>query len=284
LLDTSHPTDLTTTLNTLLGTTPARRVVAAVSALCLVAAPAFAQTSPPTAAAAKAAQKAASTPSNDKASHWGIIFSATPEWHLPKNITDTLAGDGGSMAVVGSQFTIGIVHGRAMGGDWGVTFVHQPVKNGSRGSDTDSECGFANGPLPNGCFNTGGGAVTQNVVMDGVQVHKFIPFATIKRRVQLGLDIAGGVGKLSGTLVKTSSDVTNVVVNQKTGAKTGILTTTVTTENVKDEVLGTVPLGRITAVGAFIVTRAIKVRWEGGVIIPGAGVASIGVTYLFGAH
>jgi hypothetical protein len=271
LLDTSHPTDLTTTLKTL---------VAAVAALCLVAAPAFAQTPAP-----KAAQKAASTPSPDKVSHWGVVFSATPEWHLPKKITDTFAGDGGSLAVVGSQFAIGIVHGRAMGGDWGVTFVHQPVKNGSRGSDTDSECGFTNGPLPGGCFNTGGGAVTQGVAMDGVQVHKFIPFATIKRRVQLGLNIAGGIGKLSGTLQKTSSDVTNVVVvNPKTGAKTGILTTTVTTENVKDEVLGKVPLGRITAVGAFIVSLAIKVRWEGGVIIPGAGFSTIGVTYLFGAH
>ncbi|MGH7635317.1 MAG: hypothetical protein ACRENC_16395, partial [Gemmatimonadaceae bacterium] len=181
MLDTSHPTDVTTRLETLLGTTPGRLltnsgskwVFAAVFALCLVAAPAFAQTSPPTAPA----QKAASTPSDDKVSHWGLVFSATPEWHLPKRITDTFAGDGGSLAVVGSQFAVGFVHGRAMGGDWGVTFVHQPVKNGSRGSDTDSECGFVNGPLPNGCFNTGGGAVTHGVAMDGVQIHKFSPFA-----------------------------------------------------------------------------------------------------------
>jgi hypothetical protein len=244
-------------------------VITVASTFCLVATPALAQT-PPAGAA--------------KVSHWGIEFSATPSWYLPKQITDSLAGDGGTLVVVGSQFSIGLVHGRAMGGDWGVTFVHQPVKNGSRGSDTDTDCGYTNGPLPGGCFNTGGGAVTQGVSMNGVQVHKFIPFVTIKRRFQIGLNVAGGFGTLSGTLQKTSSDVTNVTVNQKTGARAGTLTTTVTTENVADEVFRKVPLGRITVVGALIVTQALKVRWEGGLLLPGASFSTVAVSYLFGAR
>jgi hypothetical protein len=32
------------------------------------------------------------------------------------------------------------------------------------------------------------------------------------------------------------------------------------------------------------VTPAIKVRWEGGVMLPGASFSTIAVTYLFGAH
>lgn len=257
-----------------------KRLLAWASVACLAATPAFAQS--PEAPASKAAPKPAAAAA--KVSNWGLVVSATPSWYLPKQMTDAFASDGGSLVVVGSQFSIGIVHGRAMGGDWGVTFIHQPIKDGSRGSDTDSDCGFVNGPLPGGCFNTGGGAVTQGVAMNGVQVHKYIPFATIKRRVQLGMNFAGGVGKLSGTLVKTSSDVTNVVTNPKNGTQTGTLTTTVTTEDVAEEVLGTVPLGRITVVGAFIVGPAIKVRWEGGVMLPGASFSTLAVTYLFGAR
>jgi len=244
-------------------------VVTVALMFCLVATPALAQTPP-----AKTA----------KVSHWGIEFSATPSWYLPKQVSDVLAGDSGTLVVVGSQFSIGLVHGRAMGGDWGVTFVHQPLKNGSRGSDTDTDCGYTNGPLPGGCFNTGGGAVTQGVSMNGVQVHKFIPFVTIKRRLQVGVNIAGGIGTLSGTLQKTNSEVTNIQVNQKTGTRAGTLTTTVTTENVVDEGFSKVPLGRITVVGALIVTQAVKVRWEGGLLLPGASFSTIAVSYLFGAR
>ena len=244
-------------------------VVTVASMCCLVATPALAQT-------------AAAGPA--KVSHWGVEFSATPSWYLPRSVADFLAGDGGTLVVVGSQFSIGLVHGRAMGGDWGVTFIHQPLKDGSRGSDTDTDCGYANGPLPGGCFNTGGGAVTQGVSMNGVQVHKFIPFVTIKRRLQIGLNVAGGIGTLSGTLRKTNSEVTNVQVNQKNGTRTGTLTTTVTTENVADEVFRKVPLGRITVVGALIATPAIKVRWEGGLLLQGASFSTIGVSYLFGAR
>src|ERR1051325_5294389 len=56
---------------------------------------------------------------------------------------------------------------------------------------------------------------------NGVQVHKFIPFVTIKRRLQIGLNVAGGIGTLSGTLQKTNSEVTNIQVNQKNGTRAG---------------------------------------------------------------
>ena len=258
-------------------------VAAAVCAFGLIASPAQAQTS----SSGNPPPKAATPPSDSattKVSHWGVLFSATPSWELPKVLTNAVASDGGSLVVVGSQFTIGIVHGRAMGGDWGVTFVHQPIKNGSRGSDGDTDCGYLNGPLPGNCFDTSGGAVTQGVAMNGVEIHKFIPFGSIKRRVQIGIELAGGVGKLSGTLQKTSNDVTNILVNQKTGTRTGVLTTTVTTEDVTAEVPGTLPLGRLSLVAALIVHPAIKVRWEGGMLFPGQSFSTVVVTYLFGAH
>lgn len=252
--------------------------VVATIAFCLTAAAAQAQSVNSSAAGT------ASPSSNDKASHWGVVFSATGSWYLPSSITNDVAKGGGGVALVGSQIAIGIVRGRAMSGDWGVTFVHEPVKNGSYGFDSDTKCGFTNGPLPGGCFNTSGAAVTQGVKMNGVQVHKYIPFKTIKRRIQFGIDLGVGIAKLSGTLQRTSSDITNIQKNAKNGQTTATLTTTVTSEAVTEEMPGTVPLGRLSVVAAAIVHPAIKVRWEFGMLMPGQTYSTVTATYLFGAH
>jgi hypothetical protein len=257
-------------------------LLAAVAAVSLVATPAHAQTPSPKVPPPKT--KTPPAPKPIKVSHWGVVFSATPSWYLPSFLVNSLASDGGSAVVVGRQFAIGVVHGNARRGDWGVTFIHQPVKDGSRISDSDSECGFSNGPLSGGCFNTSGGGISKGVAFEGVQVHKFIPFALIKRRAQIGIELAIGYAKLTGTVVKTSSDVAAVQFNQKTGLSTGLLTTTVTNEDVSAEILGSMPIGRVTVVGAWIVNPAIKVRWEGGIIFPGQSFSTIAVTYLFGAH
>jgi hypothetical protein len=264
-------------------TTGSKWLVGTAVAACLVAAPVQAQTPPqqtPTPAPS-------SDSSNSKVSHWGVLFSATPSWYVPNSIINKLA-EGGGATIVGTQFTIGIVRGRAMSGDWGVTFVHEPVKDGSNGFGSDTSCGppggFSNGPLPGGCFNTSGAAKTQGVKMNGVQVHKFIPFGVIKRRVQLGIELAGGIGKLSGTLQKTSSDTTNIQTNPKTRQTTAVLTTTVTTEDITAELPGKVPLGRLAFVAAAIIHPAIKVRWEAGMLMPGQSFTTLVVTFLFGAH
>src|SRR5579864_4647530 len=255
-----------------------RWLVATALAACFVAAPVQAQTPQQTPTPAPS-----SGPSTSTVSQWGVVFSATPSWYVPNSIINKIASGGGA-TIVGTQFTIGIVRSRSMSGDWGVTFVHEIVKDGSNGFSTDTSCGFANGPMPGGCFNTSGGAVTQGVKMNGVQVHKFIPFGMIKRRVQLGIELAGGIGKLSGTLQKTSSDITNVLMNPRTGQRTGLLTTTVTTEDVTAELPSKVPLGHLSFVAAAIVNPAIKVRWEGGMLMPGQSFSTLAVTFLFGAH
>jgi hypothetical protein len=255
-------------------------LVGAAVAACLVAAPVQAQTPSPQQTPTPAPSSGSS---NSEASHWGVVFSATPSWTVPNSIINKIASGGGA-TIVGTQFTIGIVHGRAMSGDWGVTFVHEPVKDRSNGFSSDTNCGFANGPMPGGCFNTSGAAVTQGVKMNGVQVHKFIPFGVIKQRVQLGIEVAGGIGKLSGMLQKFSSDITNVQRNPKTGVQTGLLTTTITTEDVTAELPSKVPLGHLAFVAAAIITPAIKVRWEGGMLMPGQSFSTLVVTFLFGAH
>src|ERR1041385_8017121 len=111
------------------------RLVGAAFVASLFATPTYAQTPP--VPPGQTTQSPSLSPSNSKVSHWGVFVSLSPSWDLPSSITNSVAKDGGTLIVVGSQFTIGIVHGRTLSGDWGVTFVHQAVKNGSRGSSSD---------------------------------------------------------------------------------------------------------------------------------------------------
>jgi hypothetical protein len=73
-------------------------------------------------------------------------------------------------------------------------------------------------------------------------------------------------------------------MNPKTGQRTGLLTTTVTTEDVTAELPSKVPLGHLAVVAAAIINPAIKVRWEGGMLMPGQSFSTMVVTFLFGAH
>ncbi len=262
-------------------------LVGAAIAAALAAAPAHAQTPVPSADQSQTTQTRpapSSLPSDSKVSHWGVLVSGSRSWYLPSSITSKVASDGGGLTVVGSQFTIGIVRGRTMSGDWGVTFVHQPVKNGSNAFSNDTQCGFTNGPIAGGCFNTSSAGITQGVKMTGVEVHKFVPFALIAQRFQIGLEFGVGIAKLSGTVQKTSSDVTNVITNPRNGQMTAILTTTVTNEDVSAELPSKVPIGRLTVVGAVILNANTKLRWEGGMLFPGESFSTFAVTFLFGAR
>jgi hypothetical protein len=103
-------------------------------------------------------------------SAWGVMVSGAPQWKFPGFITDQVAGDGGSLSVKGNAFYIGIVHGRDLGGDWGVSFVREKVKDGSSLIDGDQQC------FSNGCFPTGTDAMTTGVKMTGVEVHVLFRF------------------------------------------------------------------------------------------------------------
>ena len=245
--------------------------------LCLLPAAARAQTA---ATPAPAPPPAA----GDEISHWGLDASVTPRWKIPSFTINEIAGSGSGATISGSQWSVGFVRGRITSGDWGVSFVHEPVKDGSNGHNGDTTCGFSNGPLPGGCFDTSGSVVTQGVAITGVEIRKFIPFHLIGRRVQVGVEIAGGVGKLSGTLQKTSNNVTSVGFNSAVGLPIGSASTTVTTESVTAELPATVPLMHFGFVAAVRLHPTVKVRWEVGYLLPGASFARISATYLIGAH
>jgi hypothetical protein len=222
-------------------------------------------------------------PEADKQSHWGISASFTPQWKMWSKISNAIADSGQTWTVEGKQFTVGVVHGRSQGGDFGIDYVSQSVKNGSNVQSTEVQCTGQNNAPP--CFTLQSSDVTDNVKMSGIKAHFFIPFVTIKQRIQAGINIGVGVAQLSGNVLETSQDLTFVPNTPPTQGGTFKVTTTVATRPVKDVFeLPIIPLFDLDVAVAFIITPAIKIRYQGGVGIPGTKKFQIMGTYLFGSH
>jgi hypothetical protein len=227
--------------------------------------------------------KSQPAPAGYKQKHWGVSASVTPQWKLWSKITNAIADEGQTWDIQGSEFTVGLVHGRSRGGDFGIDFVQSKVKNGSSVRQTEQQCtGNNNGPP---CFTLNQSDVMDNVKMTGVKVHFFIPFVTIKGRVQAGINIGVGAAKISGNDVETEQNL-NFVPNTPPQQGGSFKKTTVNkTENIKDVFdLPALPLFDLDVAVAFIVTPAIKVRWMAGIGIPGKTNAVIIGSYLFGAR
>src|SRR5438128_1641796 len=86
----------------------ARRFVLGGLCLCLLPAAAYAQAG--------------------KEGHWGVSFSATPQWTLAAPLKKALS-ENGETNIKGNEVTVGVVHGSTLGGDWGVSFVRKPFDN-----------------------------------------------------------------------------------------------------------------------------------------------------------
>jgi hypothetical protein len=208
-------------------------------------------------------------------SHWGVSGSVTPMWQVPTQL-ETLFG--GTVDVKGSDVSIGFVCGRDLGGDWGVSFIRKTLKDRSRVEKIDAEC------LSNGCFQSGTSYLTQGVTLTGLKIHKYVPFVTIKKRVQAGMNFAGGFGQFKGNLESHEFDV-ETIFDSRTNTRTGRQSETTTIQPAKGLVtVSMLPLADIQAAVAVIVAPGFKVRAAGGLNLPGYNVFSITAVYLFGAR
>jgi hypothetical protein len=212
-------------------------------------------------------------------SRWGIVGSFTPSqsWHLTK--LDDYVFDFGDVdsEVSGTDFSIGIARGRTLGGDWGVSFVHRSIEDGSTFESIGAIC------INDSCVDqVDERYVTQGVTYTGVEAHKFISFVTISRRVQIGMNFAGGIGKFSGQLEK--HDFQTAFDFSKT-PPAPIRTETVTTEEMEDYVAFTpFLLGKVEAAVAVIIAPGLKIRASGGFNFPGYSLFRVTGVYLFGAN
>jgi hypothetical protein len=198
-------------------------------------------------------------------SHWGVEVKFVPNWEVPATFRSLFEAE--PVVIDGSEFRIGIIRGKDLGGDWGVSYVKRKIDDGSRIGGLESDCqpGF-------GCFNFGDEYVYHDAEMVGVFVHKFTPFATIKRRLQIGLVYGGGIASFKGTATHTEFGATN---NGQ-----GNLVETVDAK--ETFVIEQMPLGDVEIAVAGIVAPGLKVRASGGISFPGKHTFAITINYLIG--
>jgi len=206
-----------------------------------------------------------------QSSHWGVRASLTPKWKVPTQLAQLFDG---TVDITGSEFTVGIVRGRDLGGDWGVSYARKTLKDGSRIEKFEPEC------FSNGCFESGTSYRTRGVTLSGVKVHKYVPVITIKECVQIGMNFAGGVGQFQGDLDTLERDV-EISGDHRTARQTETITTEPASELIPVSVL---PLADLEAAVAVSVAPGLKLRMEGGLSFPGYRVFNVTAVYFFGAR
>src|SRR5687768_11228662 len=107
---------------------------------------------------------------------WGVSVGFTPRW---RGIDSMVTGDRSTpVTLEGTELRLGFVRGRERSGDWGISFMWKDVKEGLTVGD------------PNDFYRRV--TTTRGTAIVGAEVHKFIPFARLRNRLQVGVNLAGG--------------------------------------------------------------------------------------------
>jgi hypothetical protein len=248
-------------------------------------------------------------------SSWGVVGSFVPEWHVPSFLEAVAAlhfsEDDISIEdqdLKGTEFRIGIARGRALSGDWGVSFVRRTFDDKTVSGINGSGCtGGGTGVVVLQCQDFESELTRNDVLLNGLEVHKFIPFVTISQRVQVGLNVGGGFGFMSGTVdakeFQTSytctfppgvfpdfgSDVdgpfsqcSNATISNVTTVQTGSSTDDVSRILKSDSDL--MPIGHVEIAAAVIAGPRLKIRIAGGLNYPGVNAVSITGVYFFSGN
>ena len=237
-------------------------------------------------------------------SHWGVAFNFNPKWTSVESF-DALWG-ASTVDIESSDFMIGLARGKTLEGDWSVNYTRKNFKDGSVADDREfynpnDQSGGECTPGTPGCLMDGPVKTFRDVKMVGIEAIKFIKFANIADRVQIGMNVGGGIGKLSGFV-----DVVNYSVDFNTQCSNrppfGCTTTvrqlqesfTVDADGEICEedgecdnalyVLDNYAIGKVEAAVGVIVAPGLKVRVAGGLHFPGQSVFNLSVVYLFGAN
>jgi hypothetical protein len=212
-------------------------------------------------------------------SRWGISASFAPAWTVPSNLKFFFDAD--TVDVDGSEFQIGVARGRTLGGDWGVSFVRKRVDDGSFKESTGQGC------FNTTCFDLARRYTADNVYLNGVEVHKFVPFTTMRGRVQIGILFGGGFASVQGTTTVLIQDLEATGPIPQSGLPPFRVTDEISTVDGKtfmalvDWEPDYYPLGKVEIAVAGILAPGLKVRASGGFNFPGTQIFNIGFVYLF---
>ena len=188
---------------------------------------------------------------------WGVTAGFSPQWSIPG---DWLAGlfDATTIDVKGPEFRLGVIRGTTLGGEWGVSLIHKRLSKQSTVAVEGSDDLLT--------------LVADDAELLGVEVHRFIPFARAGERVQLGLNLGGGIAQLRGFV---------------TGSYIGATSTDFTLPfpdalAVTGRQIDWAPIGRAELAAATLIGERLKVKVSGGFNMPGFQVVSVSFSYLLG--
>jgi hypothetical protein len=188
---------------------------------------------------------------------WGITAGVSPQWSIPGDWIAALF-EATTVDVKGPEFRLGIIRGTTLGGEWGVSLVHKRLSKQSTVAVEGSDDLVT--------------LVADDAELLGVEVHRFIPLLRAGERVQVGLNVGGGVAQLRGFVTAsylgaTSTDFTLPFHD--------ILSVT-------GRQIDWAPIGRAELGVATLVGERLKVRVSGGFNMPGFQIASVSFSYLLG--
>lgn len=217
------------------------------------------------------------------AAEWGVTFSLQPRWEVePTGLAplvdadrEAIEGPDGRSTLSGSTWSIGFARGRVLGADWGVSFVQTRIRR-------DSVIDRLNlaGCQPPNCFSGGERLTFRDVSAIGPEVHFFIPFFTVRERVQPGIELAGGIARFRGR-----AEVEGYVFDDATFRTATLVHRdgdigAITNKIYWDDVPWTL-LGRIEPGVAVILSPRMKVHAGLGFHYPGTTYFSLKTTYFF---
>lgn len=221
----------------------------------------------------------------EEPTYWGVTSNLIPSWEFVPEIKKLFHAN--DIDLKGSEFKIGFVRGKEFGGDWGVSLIRKKISDSK--IDVIGEICFRRGVYPNqhvACFKDGDVYFINNVYLTGVEAHKFVSFATIKDRVQIGMNFAAGLGTFQGEVEKHTFWVRqNYVFPNPVQRSQEEKIENVSANKAWEELGGkwpVSPLGKIELAVAGILTPGLKVKVSGGLNSWGVQRFSLGVTYFFG--
>jgi hypothetical protein len=233
-----------------------------------------------------------------EATRWGVTGSFAPTWQVPDNLSGVFGGvpdpDASTSAfdIKGSEFRIGFVRGKEFGGDYSVSLVRKRFARDSRIAQQFTYDRYQfdprSGPVVDGTYTEGFDYALNGVTLTGVEYVRFRPFATIKDRVQVGVNYGGGIGALQGNATGYTYGLEGatpqVLPANKLKQDSSEYSESAGLLNVAGYTLKPIPLAKFELAVASIVAPGLKVRASGGFNFPGYQVASFSVVYLFGSR
>lgn len=184
--------------------------------------------------------------------YWGVSAEFVPTIAVPNYQKRLLRAD--RVDLPSTELKVGFVRGPLFRSHWGLSFLSRTYRNG--GSLTRGNATFG----------------ANRVRAVGVEACKFVPFTTIKERVQLGTTVGFGVGWLLGSFTQQEPNSPDKTVGPRqffriAGASLPVLPTFVWDFTV-----------------AAVLREEIRVFIGAGLDVPGEQHFRIGVIYLFGVR